>query len=379
MAIKFDRSQTPHPDWYLVANQGQLSIRINGSIALGESDRGLLLLESRNAAERWLELSLDDQGQLLLEYPANTVRVEMTPGSAGIPGPVTLERGTLLSFPHNEIYIGNDLQRGKVECTLSIKLSDTGLLPVEIPELTDVVSSREDSATPTLEPITVTVEVEAANDAMHTGKRGWQSPWVRLIGGLACLLALAGVAAAYFSEYEPTAANNMQAAKSPAAPPVQAPQALPQQTESEQTAAHTATNAAAASAKPVRLPESQAEMSLVEVRNLTAAEPLDEIEKTRQSLDAYLALADKLLADGYIVWPAQNAVAVLTEAQQHYPDAVSIRERFDEAAAQHLDAAQRAYDDGFTEAALKMVVQVRDINPEYEPAERMVKRLLQSP
>ncbi|NKB99045.1 MAG: hypothetical protein GKR90_11220 [Pseudomonadales bacterium] len=108
-------------EWFLVANNDKLSIKIKDQVTLGEDERGLLTLESRNPEQRWVTLAIDGNGELVisklfsgwqLESPAAWVSTE--PGVVCIPG-------TQLELPNNKVYISHDLLRGKVAQELIVK------------------------------------------------------------------------------------------------------------------------------------------------------------------------------------------------------------------------------------------------------------------
>ena len=53
-------------DWFLIANSDNLSIKIRGAITVGQDDNGVLVLNSPVEAQRWLTLTVDPAGHLVV-------------------------------------------------------------------------------------------------------------------------------------------------------------------------------------------------------------------------------------------------------------------------------------------------------------------------
>ncbi len=138
-------------DWYLVANKNSLTIKIRDSVTLGEGPDGLLVLDSRVEAERWVTLEIDPKGCLNVVHQAPGCRLEC-PGrwvmdTAG----AIVPRCTMVELPNNHVYVSQHLQRGKVESRVVVTHSDS-LPPLEVtpvPEAVPVAKQPRPSSQPT--------------------------------------------------------------------------------------------------------------------------------------------------------------------------------------------------------------------------------------
>ena len=113
--MRSDHSTHIADDWYLVANRNNLTIKIVKYITLGENEAGLLVLDSRVDAERWLTLEVDPGGSLNVVYQDPRVRLEAPDRWVADSAGAVLPRCTMLELPNNKVYVSQQLQRGKVE------------------------------------------------------------------------------------------------------------------------------------------------------------------------------------------------------------------------------------------------------------------------
>ncbi|MEM7100669.1 MAG: hypothetical protein AAF541_20570 [Pseudomonadota bacterium] len=102
-------------DWYLVANRNNLTIKIVNYITIGESDGGMLVLDSRVEAERWLTLEVDPAGCLNVVYQDPRCRLTCPDRWVADSAGAVLPRCTMLELPNNKIYVSQQLQRGSIE------------------------------------------------------------------------------------------------------------------------------------------------------------------------------------------------------------------------------------------------------------------------
>ena len=102
-------------DWYLVANRNNLTIKIVKYITLGESEAGMLVLDSRVEAERWLTLEVDPVGCLNVVYQDPRCRLTCPDRWVADSAGAVLPRCTMLELPNNKVYVSQQLQRGAVE------------------------------------------------------------------------------------------------------------------------------------------------------------------------------------------------------------------------------------------------------------------------
>ena len=109
--------------WYLVANKNNLTIKVLNSITLGENESGMLVLDSRVDAQRWVTLAVDPAGCLNVTYQHAGCRLtcpdQWVADSAG----AVLARWTMLELPNNQIYVSQQLQRGAVEQRVLVEYS----------------------------------------------------------------------------------------------------------------------------------------------------------------------------------------------------------------------------------------------------------------
>jgi hypothetical protein len=81
-----------------------------------------------------------------------------------------------------------------------------------------------------------------------------------------------------------------------------------------------------------------------------------------------LASARELLAQGYVVWPEENATRLLGELLAENPQNREALVLLEEAAGQMLQNARAAYADGFEDSAISELRQVLSFHPNYSPA-----------
>ena len=101
-------------DWYLVANRNDLSVKILGAITVGETTAGELVIDAAKPAERWITLTVDDDGGLVVSHQEAHCTLAAPGKWATRAAGLAVPKGTLFELPHNEIYVSGDLQRGAV-------------------------------------------------------------------------------------------------------------------------------------------------------------------------------------------------------------------------------------------------------------------------
>ncbi|MEM9624322.1 MAG: hypothetical protein AAF993_21965, partial [Pseudomonadota bacterium] len=136
--VQFERSEHVADDWYLVANRNTLTIKIRDTVTLGESEQGLLVLDSRVDSERWVTLEVDPKGCLNVIYQAAGYRLVCPERWIMDTAGAIVPRCTMLEMPHNHVYVSQQLQRGKVEQRVLIsRVDDKALCLPPVPEAPD--------------------------------------------------------------------------------------------------------------------------------------------------------------------------------------------------------------------------------------------------
>ncbi len=130
-------------DWYLVANRNNLTIKIVKYITLGEDEAGLLVLDSRVEAERWLTLEVDPVGCLNVVYQDPRCRLTCPDRWVADSAGAVLPRCTMLELPNNKVYVSQQLQRGAVEQSVIVSCHNPTELEVanhfQLPPVSEVL------------------------------------------------------------------------------------------------------------------------------------------------------------------------------------------------------------------------------------------------
>ena len=97
-----------------------------------------------------------------------------------------------------------------------------------------------------------------------------------------------------------------------------------------------------------------------------------------RDVGADLNLARRLLTDGYIIWPEENAVSIARGVLEADPGSLAAQQILSDAAAQLVVEAERAYVDGFRGAAIDTVEAVLRFDAEHDRARLLLGRWVQA-
>lgn len=139
-------------EWFLVASDDKLSIKIKDQVTLGEDPRGNLTLESRHESERWITLSIDPAGELVVSGLHEGRQIEGPGGWTSKDPGVALESGMCLVLGENQVCLSQRLSREKLTQELlvvpardSIAESDLRMEPPPAERSEDSVSNAAES------------------------------------------------------------------------------------------------------------------------------------------------------------------------------------------------------------------------------------------
>ena len=96
-------------DWYVIADEGELTLRISHGLRVGEDRWGELTLNHPLSAHRWLEFTIDADGELWCHSSRKDIVVR---GNDEILEDVMLDAGVSIALPHNMLHISNHIRRG---------------------------------------------------------------------------------------------------------------------------------------------------------------------------------------------------------------------------------------------------------------------------
>jgi hypothetical protein len=365
-------------DWFLVSNKDSLSIKIRGSITIGEDGPGLLILNGSQRDERWFTLTVDHAGHLEVTDLMSGIHLE-APGkwSTNSAGAI-LPAGTVIAMPNNELYVSQDLQRGraalKVKVTTQLALSEAS----EVPLLEEAANSPD--SVEFAEPIVVSLPVNepfpeepAAPMLTERAERGVDPHsvprWMMFTAPVLIFCVLAAgiyyIMSQVTQQAEPAATSVQAAAPKSTAPAP--PDPRPEDVRSSQS------NQSAENLEPTRLfkevvspivPDSQAAP--------VATDSIGPVEASVVDVPVQLAKARRLLDQGYINWPVeQNAAFILGTLLASFPDLDEALEMLDEAAEAMIAQARGAYGDGFHDSAIRVLEEVMVFHPNYAPAREL--------
>jgi hypothetical protein len=104
-------SQAPlqSQDWYVIADEGELTLRISDGLRVGEDRWGELTLNHPLSAHRWLEFSIDADGELWCRSSRKDIALR---SDGEIQEEVMLDTGVPIKLPHNLLHISNHISRG---------------------------------------------------------------------------------------------------------------------------------------------------------------------------------------------------------------------------------------------------------------------------
>lgn len=101
-------------DWYVITEDADLTLRITTGLKIGEDRWGELTLNHPVAANRWLEFTIDADGNLSARPCRRDIEIDLD----GAPQTELLLRaGDPISLPHNQIYISDSFRRGRTDAT----------------------------------------------------------------------------------------------------------------------------------------------------------------------------------------------------------------------------------------------------------------------
>ncbi len=390
------RKDYENEDWYLIANQDGLAIKIRNTVTLGEDALGGLCLDGRDPAERWLTLAREGAQLVVanLAGPAQLARGEKwSTDAAGL----VLSRGTLLELPHNEVYVSQSLHRGQIDMRVAVTF-DAKAAAAEAEEARRAAAASAAASSPARPAPKITtareqkvgesgviVVPEIPDDMRYTpmpyNRGNRRAVWL-LSGTLLVLTAVVGLL--LFDRF--------------LGPTSDSPQAVRESVESTPAAADPPpVGGVVAETSTSPLDEAQMSEPVPETPGISADQPrpgttdpdgitaaddagvpasiLQQDESgTPQSappVDVSMALGEvtALLANGYLTWPPEgNAVTVLNRVLAQAPNdprALELRETLAETL---LAEARAAHADGFEESAERMLEQILAFHPEYGPA-----------
>ena len=98
-------------EWFLVANDDKLSIKIKEQVTLGEDQLGHLTLESRHESERWITLSIDPEGELIVSELHQDCQIERPGGWTSREPGVVLQPGMCLALGDHQVCLSQSLSR----------------------------------------------------------------------------------------------------------------------------------------------------------------------------------------------------------------------------------------------------------------------------
>lgn len=106
-----DPAQKPlhSQDWYVIADEGELTLRISNGLRVGEDRWGELTLNHPLSAHRWLEFSIDAEGELWCRSSRKDIVIRC---DGDIQDQVILDAGVSIALPHNLLHISNHIRRG---------------------------------------------------------------------------------------------------------------------------------------------------------------------------------------------------------------------------------------------------------------------------
>lgn len=105
-----DSAQEPQQsqDWYVIADEGELTLRISNALRVGEDRWGELTLNHPLSAHRWLEFSIDADGELWCRSSRKDIVIRC---EGEIQNQVMLDAGVSITLPHNLLHISNHIRR----------------------------------------------------------------------------------------------------------------------------------------------------------------------------------------------------------------------------------------------------------------------------
>ncbi len=399
-------------DWYLIANQDGLAIKIRNTVTLGEDVHGGLCLDGRDPAERWLTLAREGAQLIVasLAGPAQLARGEKwSTDAAGL----VLARGTLLQFPHNEVYVSQSLHRGQIDMRVAVSF-DAELAAAQAEEARAAAAAHAAATAPAQPAPKITtsreqevgesgvIEVPEIPDDLRYTPTPYSRGNRRAVWLLSCTMLVLSAAvglllydryvgfgldspqvqsepiesSAGLSQPPPVADVAAETASTDAAETLEAPAALDEPpvetaqvlTESELTAEpepsdpfNPAADNAGVTASILPLDEAAAATPLSEPASTIPASPIN--------VPLALDQAAALLANGYLTWPPEaNAITLLRSVLAEAPDNQRALDLRDTLAETLLTEARAAHADGFEDSAERMLEQILDFHPEYGPA-----------
>ncbi len=417
-------------DWYLIANQDGLAIKLRGGVTLGEDAAGALCLDARDQASRWLALSLE-AGHLLVSEQGNGVQLAREGSWSANAGGLVLARGTVLEFPNNDVYVSQSLHRGVVNMRVSVRCDADaeGLTPpASSPEVSPAPAPKPASAAPPRGAVAAPKVTAARNpeqrddgvmavpdipealqyvaaDRVHrrSGIQWWMG------AGLVVLVAAVGGLLYQRFVVTPPAAIPNEAARQPIAEAMEAtvssgtsapatdppepgpdaiPQAIPQLVDADDTSGTTAPlsddpiatdppdiaslpardEAPASDNTPSRTARIEPLSERAQPSDPALSAPPQPAVNPELELERLLREAQSLIDQGFLTWPEVNATTVIADALRVAPGEPRALALRESVAADLLLEAQVAYADGFQGSALDMLDQVLAFHPEFAPA-----------
>lgn len=373
-----------HQPWYLIANRESLSVKIHENITVGEDAEGVLVLNSRVPDQRWLTLTVDPAGHLAVSTQADDYQLEC-PGKwvAHVAG-ANVPKGTVFELPHNQVYVSGNLQRGQAVQKVLVKrveeaAADARSEPQSEPEpgmqpeapasapaaavAAEVVAAEIVAAEPVAAELEEPPTVAQPSPAGQSRSNRWIWSGVLAAGvvGVGVLVMMAG-----------------RPAEEMARPPAQSPGVVSAPLATDAAVAQPREAIAEEVTEPILSDEPVAEIAATRIASeamqveipsgLPTSDATSNLEPVPIDVTARLALAEQLYQDGFVVWPAENAMAVLVEVLQVEPENADAQEMLNVAAEGLVLEARRAAADGFPESALSVVDDVLRYYPQHEPA-----------
>ncbi|MEM1230841.1 MAG: hypothetical protein AAGI15_09910 [Pseudomonadota bacterium] len=101
-------------DWYVITEDADLTLRITSGLKIGEDRWGELSLNHPVAANRWLEFSIDDEGNLSARPCRRDIEIEV---DGALQQELSFAPGDPVILPHNRLYVSDSFERERSAAT----------------------------------------------------------------------------------------------------------------------------------------------------------------------------------------------------------------------------------------------------------------------
>ena len=381
----------PIGNWYLFIGDG-ICLKVSSDLVLGEDEKGLVVLNPKQAGYGLLKIRKDDDGRLLLKNISRRHVLDWQKGSATmVGGEFALVAGSKIVLPNNELYLNHEMQRGQVSAHIIVQESEPAVEQVEvlvevIPEaLADKVvgPKRIEPATelkPAAEPV---IAEKLLDQEICAEPRVPQAPAAEtvassgnnrtvLIAVAVSLCLVIGVLIGTWSSKPGSEPPAIVETPQPLTSPAEPAEIISVETPIAQSMVPESTPAEMVVVEPITIePESEPVIELE-----TAAEPeavaetdLVELVAVDPAVAAGLARARAYLEQGFITQPKEgNAVMELSNILWQDPSNQAAFDLMGEATTRLIDAAVEAHAAGFEYEARNLIGEVLGFNPQHPQA-----------